>query len=105
MIEVVTRELLGLGVEEKLVFADGAENDGVVRLEHRSGDGEGWDGFDGGLGGRERVAGETEKGVVGIGEMVDETVEVRAIEDEIVGVGVGVGVGIVRRWRRRRRRR
>lgn len=55
------------------------------------GEGDVSDGFDGGFGGRRVVAGGSGGGGFGVGEVVDEAVEVRAVEEEVVVGGGGGG--------------
>ena len=113
MVDMVAGKALGFNVDDELILADGTEQNGI-EFEDRGSDFEGGEGVEGspgsGDGIRIEVARRVEVAaviaiVVGVrlmGKVVNEALEVGAVEEEVVrmegevgggGVGVGVGVG------------
>lgn len=99
MVDMVAGKSFGFDVEEELILADGAEGNGI-QVEEGGRDFEGRDGIDGGPGGGERVGIEVARReeigaviwVVAVGEMANEVVEERGVEEGVVGVEGGGGV-------------
>lgn len=114
MVDMVAGKPLGFNVDDELILADGTEQNGI-ELEEGGSDFEGREGFEGSPGGGDGIGIEVARrgevaavisvvvGVGGMGEVVNEAVEVGAVEEEVFGmegevggggVGVGVGVGV-----------
>lgn len=111
MVDMVAGKPLGFNVDDELILADGTEQNGI-ELEEGGSDFEGREGFEGSPGGGDGIGIEVARrgevaavisvvvGVGGMGEVVNEAVEVGAVEEEVFGMegevgggGVGVGVG------------
>lgn len=111
MVDMVAGKPLGFNVGDELILADGTEQNGI-ELEEGGSDFEGREGFEGSPGGGDGIGIEVARrgevaavisvvvGVGGMGEVVNEAVEVGAVEEEVFGMegevgggGVGVGVG------------
>lgn len=112
MVDMVAGKPLGFNVDDELILADGTEQNGI-ELEEGGSDFEGREGFEGSPGGGDGIGIEVARrgevaavisvvvGVGGMGEVVNEAVEVGAVEEEVFGMegevgggGVGVGVGV-----------
>lgn len=112
MVDMVAGKPLGFNVGDELILADGTEQNGI-ELEEGGSDFEGREGFEGSPGGGDGIGIEVARrgevaavisvvvGVGGMGEVVNEAVEVGAVEEEVFGMegevgggGVGVGVGV-----------
>lgn len=112
MVDMVAGKPLGFNVDDELILADGTEQNGI-ELEEGGSDFEGREGFEGSPGGGDGIGIEVARrgevaavisvvvGVGGMGEVVNEAVEVGAVEKEVFGMegevgggGVGVGVGV-----------
>lgn len=112
MVDMVAGKPLGFNVDDELILADGTEQNGI-ELEEGGSDFEGREGFEGSPGGGDGIGIEVARrgevaavisvvvGVGGMGEVVNEAVEVGAVEEEVFGMegevgggGIGVGVGV-----------